>query len=522
MKAIILARVSDKKQDSNEAQVNRVSDYINRAGLTIWKTYEIEESSTKGDRRKYQEAVADVEKAKETIAIVVDTVDRLQRSFKESVQLDELRKAGKLEIHFYREGLVLRKDSNSSELLRWDMAVMFARSYVLQLSDNVKRKQEQMRRSGEWTGRPPRGYVSVHDSLGKRIDIIADPNKAHLIQKMFELYATGNYSIKAIRDLMLKEGLRGSTGKALAMSMVDHILHNTFYYGEMCSKGKLYPHKYVPLITKELFDRCKRVRDSWNKKPFQYAAKPYIFRGLIRCAVCGCAMSPEMAKGKYVYYSCTNAKKDLCSKKVYIPEKELLKPVYEVLGAFNRIPQETIDEIVEGLKESNESKGLYHSNALEVFQKEYLNIQSKVDRLMDLLLDSSITKDDYDRKLKELKEKQYGINIQIEDHTRADETYYVTASTVFNLAKNALSLFESSEVPEKRALLNYLLQNYTVNGKTPAFSLRSPFDTILSVSTQPIGLPEHHINIPLLFNRELMSGLAQQLYLIRVMERVDA
>lgn len=381
MKAIILARVSDKKQDSNEAQVNRVSDYIKRAGLTIWKTYEIEESSTKGDRRKYQEAVADVEKSNETIAIVVDTVDRLQRSFKESVQLDELRKAGKLEIHFYREGLVLRKDSNSSELLRWDMAVMFARSYVLQLSDNVKRKQEQMRRNGEWTGRPPRGYVSVHDSLGKRIDIIADPNTAHLIQKMFELYATGNYSIKAIRDLMFKDGLRGSTGKALAMSMIDHILHNTFYYGEMCSKGKLYPHKYEPLISKELFDRCKRVRDSWNKKPFQYAAKPYIFRGLVR-----------------------------------------------------------------------------------------------------------ITKDDYDRKLKELKEKQYDINIQIEDHTRADESYYVTASTVFNLAKNALNLFESSEVPEKRALLNYLLQNYTVNGKTPAFSLRSPFDTILSVSTQPTGL----------------------------------
>ena len=49
MKAIILARVSDKKQDSNEAQVVRVSDYIKRTNLTVWKTYEIEESSTKGD-----------------------------------------------------------------------------------------------------------------------------------------------------------------------------------------------------------------------------------------------------------------------------------------------------------------------------------------------------------------------------------------------------------------------------------------------------------------------------------------
>jgi len=488
MKAIILARVSDKKQDSNEAQVTRVSDYVRSKGLTPWKTYEIEESSTRGEREKFQEVVKEIHQSKEPIALVVDTVDRLQRSFKESVLLDDLRKAGKLEIHFYRESLIVSQSSNSSDLLRWDMAVMFARSYVLQLSDNVKRKQEQMRLSGEWTGKPPIGYVSVHDSQGKRIDIIANPSTSHLVQKMFELYASGGYSIKAVREQMVKDGLKSPTGKILAMSMVDHILNNTFYYGEMCSKGKLYPHKYVPLISKELFDRCKKVRDSWNKKPFQYAAKPYIFRGLARCAVCGCSMSPEMAKGKYVYYSCTNAKKDLCSKKVYIPEKELLKPVYEVLGAFNRIPQETIDEIVEGLKQSNESKSLYHSNSVDALQKEYVAIQSKIDRLMDLLLDSSITKDDYDRKLKELKQNQYEVNIQIEDHTRADESYYVTASTVFNLAKNALTLFESSEVPEKRAILNYLLQNYTVNGKTPAFSLRSPFDTILSVSTQPIGL----------------------------------
>lgn len=50
------------------------------------------------------------------------------------------------------------------------------------------------------------------------------------------------------------------------------------------------------------------------------------------------------------------------------------------------------------------------------------------------------------------------------------------------------NLFESSETEEKRALLNYLLQNYVVDGKKPMFTLRSPFDSIHSVATQPIGL----------------------------------
>lgn len=488
MKAIILARVSDKKQDSNEAQVVRVSDYVKFKGLTIWKTIEIEESSTKGDREKFQEVIKMITNSKETIALVVDTVDRLQRSFKESVQLDELRKAGKLEIHFYRENLVIHKESNSSDILRWDMAVMFAKSYVLQLSDNVKRKQKHMLANGELIGKPPIGYESVYDEAGKRIDVVFDIKNAHLIKKMFELYATGNYSTLTLRDYIHKEGLKSSIGKPLALSMIDHILNNTFYYGIMVSKEKSYPHKYQPLITKELFDKCQRIRKGWNKKPFAYASKPFILRGLVRCDKCGCAMSPDLKKGKYVYYSCTNAKKNICSTKIYMREEELLKPIYEVLEAFDNIPQQKIDKLVTSLKQSNESKNIYHKNMINTLQSEYNTIQTRIDRLMDLLIDGSITKIDYDKKLKELKDKQYDINIKLEDHTKADESYYITASTVFNLAKDALKLFESSEVSEKRAILNYILSNYTVNEKTPCITMRSPFNELLSLTTQPIGL----------------------------------
>jgi DNA invertase Pin-like site-specific DNA recombinase len=489
MKAIILARVSDKKQDSNEAQVVRVSDYVKYKGLTVWKTVEIEESSTKGDREKFQEVIKSIQDSKEIIALVVDTVDRLQRSFKESVQLDELRRAGKIEIHFYRENLVIHRDSNSSDILRWDMAVMFAKSYVLQLSDNVKRKQKHMLANGEIIGKPPIGYESIYDEAGKRTDVVFDLKNAHLIKKMFELYATGNYSTLTLRDQMYKEGLKSSVGKPLALSMIDHILNNTFYYGIMVSVGKSYPHKYQPLISKELFDKCQRIRKGWNKKPFAYASKPFILRGLVRCAKCGCSMSPDLKKGKYTYYSCSNGKKEICNTKVYVPEKDLLEPIYEVLEAFNKIPQEKIDQLVEGLKQSSDAKNLYHKNTIYTLQSEYNSTQTRIDRLMDLLIDGSITKTDYDKKLKELKDKQYDINIQLDEHTKADESYYITASTVFNLAKDALELFESSEVPEKRAILNYILSNYTVNEKTPCITMRSPFKELLSLTTEPIGLP---------------------------------
>jgi len=83
---------------------------------------------------------------------------------------------------------------------------------------------------------------------------------------------------------------------------------------------------------------------------------------------------------------------------------------------------------------------------------------------------------------------RYEINTKLEEHTKADETYYLTVATVFAIAKGALELFESSEVDEKRAILKFIIQNYTVNEKTPCITMRSPFNEVLSLAHQPIGL----------------------------------
>ena len=89
-----------------------------------------------------------------------------------------------------------------------------------------------------------------------------------------------------------------------------------------------------------------------------------------------------------------------------------------------------------------------------------------------------ITKDIYDKRLKEYKEKQQGLLIQMNEHSKADENFYITAATVLDLASRALEIFESSEVNEKRAILNFLLQNPTLNGRKLLFKLKSPFDDI--------------------------------------------
>jgi len=69
-------------------------------------------------------------------------------------------------------------------------------------------------------------------------------------------------------------------------------------------KGKLYPHRYPTLISKNTFEKVQDVKNGYKKKKFKYAGKPYIYRGLIRCAQCGLAITPEKHKG-HVYYHCT-------------------------------------------------------------------------------------------------------------------------------------------------------------------------------------------------------------------------
>ncbi|MBI5134991.1 hypothetical protein HZA86_02035 [Candidatus Uhrbacteria bacterium] len=99
-------------------------------------------------------------------------------------------------------------------------------------------------------------------------------------------------------------------------------------------------------------------------------------------------------------------------------------------------------------------------------------------------MDQSITKDDYDRKLQELKDEQYRLNNELEEHTKADHNYSIHVSTVFDLCRRVKEIFVSSKTTEKRALLNYLLQNPVVEGKKFEFSLKSPFDLVLSLASE--------------------------------------
>lgn len=479
MKAIILARVSDKKQDSNEAQIMRVSDYVKNKGLTEWKTYEIEESSTKGDREKFQLVIKEIEQSNEPIALVADTVDRVQRSFRESVQLDDLRKAGKLEIHFYRESLVINKDSNSADLLRWDMAVMFARSYVLQLSDNVKRKQEQMLRSGLYPSRPPYGYKRIPIEKDKT-EIVVDEFTSRVVQKAYEWYATGSFSMDLLRKKLKEEyGVDWSHG------FTDIILKNQFYIGIMTWNGKAYPHRYTQLITRVLFDQVQKIKAGFNKKRFKYAGKPYIYRGLLRCGHCGLSITPEKHKG-HIYYHCTqyNGKHGA----EWLREEDLTEQIGSVFKRL-QIPEQVVNEIVESLRTTHEGKIEFREKQHAELSKEHEIYANRLEKIYIDKLDGRITESEYDKLYQSFRDKVAEIDTRMAMLQEAEDNYYLTAKYLLELAYRAYELFKDSEVEERRQLIKLVLQNLRLEGKLVRYDALKPFDTILNYNDNQLGLP---------------------------------
>lgn len=196
-----------------------------------------------------------------------------------------------------------------------------------QLSDNVKRSQEQCIKNGQWTSKAPYGYKNVALPTGQKT-IEIDEERAPFVVKIFELYVRGNNSFETVALKMRDQGfVKTAQGKSINYRTVELILKNPFYMGMMKIKNRLYPHKYPTLVSEHLFNLVQNIIVGHHKSPIQYAGKPILFRGLINCAHCGGAVSGNIKKEKYVYYSCHNSKR-ICTKK-WVNEETLLKTVFK-------------------------------------------------------------------------------------------------------------------------------------------------------------------------------------------------
>lgn len=486
MKAIIFARVSSTAQEEGQSipsQVRRLTEYALKKNFTIDATYQVTESSSKDTRKQFEQIINYVKKSKEPFALITDTVDRLQRSFRETPLLDELRRQGKLELHFLREGLVVNQFSNSAQLLQWDIGVLFASSYVRQLGDNVKRSQEQCIKNGQWISKAPYGYKNVSLPSGAK-DIEIDPEQAPFVVKIFELYVKGNNSFQTVAATMRAQGFaKTSRGKSITARTVELILKNPFYIGMMRVKDQLHPHKYPTLISEWTFNTVQSIIANHHKMPVQYAGKPILLRGLINCKHCGSTVCGDIKKQKYVYYACHNSKR-ICTKK-WVKEEDLLATLLSYFDDI-QLSNEQINEIVEFI-EADEIEQYEAAKLAQSQLNQKLNLtQERISKLIDMHIDGKIDAQTYHFKLEEYKREQQKLILEIKSYDSGSKAELITAKEVLNLAKNAKETFMSSKLDEKQQLLRFFFSNLSLDNEELDVELREPFNSIAKLQDQTI------------------------------------
>lgn len=457
------------------AQSNRLQDYAERKGLEVIKTFEIVESSTHGERKQFMEMINFCKKQKETIAIVADTVDRVQRSFKESVLLDELMRKDKIELHFYREGMVLNSKSTSVDIMRWDFSVMGAKAYVLQLAENVRRSNEQKNKNGEITGQAPLGYENYINERGKKFVRPKEPD-ATIIKQLFEMYSLGNTSVAELVHYANIMGLRSRKGTPVSTNTIHYLLTNPFYYGEMRTFRGIMPHVYTPIITKELWDSCQEQKAIRAGDIGKYSPKPMIFKGIVRCGITNRTCPTELKKKRFPYVVCWKQDKT----RIYVREGELVKHICSVLNRI-KLPNDVLNELQQELKSSKGAERKFYAQEIKKLREEQDKLKEKLNNLFDMRLDGELDRETFDLKRNEIQVKINRLKNKVTAHEKADNSFDETLLGLLDIATQAGNIFERSQnLDLKRLLLKFVFESLTLTEGILSYKLKFPFNEFVN------------------------------------------
>ncbi len=390
MRYFLYARKSTDEPDrqilSIEAQLAELRDYAKKNGLAIVREFIESKTAKEPGREIFNEMVAGLEQGV-AHGIIAWHPDRLARNSIDGGRLIYLVDTGKvLELKFPTFWF----DPTPQGKFMLSIAFGQSKYYVDNLSENVKRGIRQKLRNGIWPSWAPMGYIN--DLATHTIHV--DKERAPIIKKAFELYATGNFAVKEIRDRVNRAGLRGRKfNKPLSISNCHYMLSNPIYYGVMRYYGEVYEAKHKPIISKALFDKCQEMLKN-KSKPKTKTLKPYVYRGVFRCASCGCFITTETQKG-HNYLHCTKRKQP-CSEP-FVREEEIDRQVREILKGVSLPPALAAN----ALNNINKEK----FNAAQAGEETAQNLRDKIDfltksmnALLDMVLGGMITQDEYAQK----------------------------------------------------------------------------------------------------------------------------
>ncbi len=285
--------------------------------------------------------------------------------------------------------------------------------------EDIKTKMRHKAQMGGTNGRARVGYLNVRiDHDGRQVNSIAlDPERAPLVRQAFELYATDEYSLSSLHEVMDDLGLttrptRARTAQALSISQLHRMLRDSYYIGLVSYKDETFQGRHEPIIDATLFERVQAIFDQRSPRGQRDRVLYHYLKGLLYCARCDRAGRQSRlvyteAKGRggyYGYFLCMARQRGHCD----LPHLPVASVEHDVADHYATLglPSHFIAEIRAAISEAAEDiqRGVIEMH--ESYRKQLETLGKQEERLLDLAIEGDMPKDRIRARLRDIKIKR--------------------------------------------------------------------------------------------------------------------
>lgn len=482
MNTVIWARVSSKEQKegySIDAQLRVTRSKAERMGWNVVREFEVAESARRGaDRQAFNDMVSWIKKNVKKYqieSILSHKLDRICRNMKDAVRMQEMEDTYGVKMVFVDNEF----GPGAAGVLSFNVMAAVAQYYSDNLRHETVKGIEERVKQGWPTGPAVYGYMNVDD---KNEPVVPDPEKAQTVIRIFELYATGNYTFKSLADKLHKEGFiyRNSQPKFGRRSL-SFILNNRIYMGQIKRGGRYYPGRYRLLVDPTLFEQCQDVLKGRNRRT---GNPDLLFSGrLLRCAHCGSAMVGEQICRKlrggghnvHVYYKCTNNDPDPDHPKVRWKEGDIEAAILREFDAMKMLP-ETAEWFADTIEAQASNSVVF--NQRKMLCKRRTELTGMQDKLLNSYLAGVIAEDVFNTKSEELKADIRVVERQLDDIETGETLKGLELRKVFEFTQKLGFFWRGSNFSKKRELLQLVSSNRHSSDVSLCLEKSKPFDVL--------------------------------------------
>ena len=458
-------RVSTERQGTKgvslEEQKYAIERYAKQNNLTVIHWFEERVTAAKSGRPAFTNLISFL-RAGLAEGVVIHKIDRSARNLKDWAELVDLADQG-VEIHFVNESIDMGVRGGR---LSADIQAVVAADYIRNLREETIKGLRGRLKQGFYPMRAPVGYLDKGGGKAKAVD----PFKGPIIKELFDKYASGEYSLKALLKYAHIRGLTNLSGGKLSLNGLSTILHNRFYTGVIYIQrtGECYAGKHEAIISQKKYDAVQQILS--GKRTKGGGKHDYLFRKMFTCTGCKRRLVGEKQK-KYIYYRCHNCPG------VSIRENVIKASIKEMMINF-RLSKDEISEIGKAQRKllSEDEKRL--AKERKALTLEHQTCEDRISKLTDAFIDETIDKvvyllkkDELITKLQEIKQKLItnakGVSKEKHDLVRQLERY-----------KTLYLDYENKAPMQKRQVLEELASNRYVSGKNVVIELDFPYSDL--------------------------------------------